>query len=229
VRPFAVSPFFLWRIFALLKLIFTMVMLQKVLLSTAYFPPVHFFGAIAATDCVTIEKHETYSKQTYRNRCDIYTANGRLSLTIPVNKVHGNHTRIDEVHISDQSNWRLNHWRAILAAYTNSPYFLYYGDKIKELLFNPEKNLFSFNNYLITQLLQILRIDKELHFTESFIRNPDEVVDLRNLISPKSDNNLFQFKSYYQTFGEKYGFLEGLSILDLLFNLGPESRAFLSA
>jgi hypothetical protein len=103
---------------------------NSILLATAYLPPVQYFMAIVNADDVYIEKHETYHKQTFRNRCEIYTANGKLPLTIPVIKVNGNHTRIDEITISDQYKWQILHWRAIKIAYSNSPFFLYYKDDL---------------------------------------------------------------------------------------------------
>lgn len=200
-----------------------------VILSTAYFPPVQYFRQIMAADRVLIEKFETYKKQTFRNRCEIYTANGRLALTVPVNKTNGNHTRVDEIRISDQYPWQKMHWRAIVSAYTHSPYFLYYSDTIKELLFNDEKNLLEYNQTVIRGILNMLDVDKEIPFTESFVKNYHEAMDLRDTITPKTATTAFELKPYYQTFGERHGFLKGLSVLDLLFNLGGETRSFLLA
>jgi hypothetical protein len=202
---------------------------RSVILSTAYFPPVHYFMQIHGAEQFMIEKYETYKKQTFRNRCEIYTANGRLSLTVPVNKIYGNHTRVDEMIISDQYQWQKMHWGAIISAYTNSPYFLYYGDTIKELLFCNEKKLFNYNLNIIKSLFKILDIDKEIQFPERYEKHYDTTVDLRDAITPKAATSNFDLKPYYQTFGERYGFLEGLSILDILFNLGPETRSFLGS
>jgi hypothetical protein len=200
---------------------------RSVILSTAYFPPVHYFMQILSADRFMLEKYETYKKQTFRNRCEIYTANGRLSLTVPVKKINGNHTRVDEMLISDQYQWQKMHWRAILSAYTNSPFFLYYSDTIRKLLFFDEKNLFKYNLAIIRGIFEILDIEKEIQVSEQYEKHYDTTTDLRNAITPKAIPSHFEFKPYYQTFGERHGFMEGLSILDLLFNLGPETRSFL--
>lgn len=182
---------------------------------------------MAAAPKVYIEKHETYPKRTFRNRCEIYTANGKLPLTIPVNKVDGNHTRVDRVAISDQYNWQTLHWRAIRIAYTNSPFFLYYKDDI-EVFFQKEfDNLFIFNLHLLKELISLIGLDIKILLTETFELVPEDKEDYRHMLSPKFDTSSFQFKPYYQAFSEKHGFIPGLSILDVLFNMGPETRGII--
>jgi hypothetical protein len=196
---------------------------KPILLSTAYMPPLHYFALIAAAPAVVIEKHETYLKQSYRNRCEIYTANGKLALTIPVVKTNGNHTRIDDIVISTQSKWQLLHWRAVRTAYANSPYFLYYADDIAPFYQRPFTSLFDFNLTIIHELLAMTGIEKELSFTADYEKHPVDVYDFRYSISPKVPPAQFRFQPYYQVFDEKYGFAQGLSMLDLLFNMGSEA------
>ncbi len=201
---------------------------KPVLLSTAYLPPVHYFMAMKLAGEVYIEKHETYAKQTYRNRCEIYTSNGKLALTIPVKKVNGNHTVIDQVEVSDQYNWQVLHWRAIHAAYANSPFFLYYKDDLKFFYQNKFNSLFDFNQQLLSEIISLIGINVKISYTEVFEKQPENWIDYRNTISPKKLPTEFYLKPYYQSFNEKHGFISGLSILDVLFNIGPETQDILS-
>jgi hypothetical protein len=206
-----------------------MLLSPPAIFSTAYFPPLHYFAAMIAVPYLLIEKHETYQKQTYRNRCEIYSANGKLSLTVPVKKVFGNHTKIDEVQISNQYKWKKMHWRSIVAAYANSPFFLFFGDAIHNLIFYSQSNLFDYNFHLISGILKLLEIQKEIRFSNTFEKKYEGIVDYRNQITPKTKILTTDFKPYYQSFGDRHGFLGGLSILDLLFHIGPESRTYLSS
>jgi hypothetical protein len=196
---------------------------KPVLLPTSYMPSIHYFMLMAAAPEVFIEKYETYPKRTFRNRCEIYSANGKLQLTIPVNRVNGHHTRADKVLISDQYDWQVLHWRAIRIAYTNSPFYLYYKDDIEVFYQKQFDNLFDFNLKLLKEVCSIIDFDVKISTTETFQKDPENMADFRHILSPKFDISGFNFKPYYQAFSEKHGFIPGLSILDLLFNMGPES------
>ena len=111
--------------------------MSKILLSTAYLPPIEYFATILACDGFELENHEHYIKQSYRNRCKIMTSNGILDLSIPVNKVNGNHTLIKDIRISYLSNWQSNHWRAIESAYNKSPFFCITGMIWKNFILLP--------------------------------------------------------------------------------------------
>jgi hypothetical protein len=201
---------------------------KPVLLSTAYMPPVHYFGLMVSAPEVFIEQHETYQKQTYRNRCEICTANGKLALTIPVIKTNGNHTKINDIIISEQSNWQVLHWRAIRSAYANAPFFLFYQEEISLFYQTKFENLVDFNHRLMIELMSLAGIEKKISFTDRFEKHPRNLEDYRFSITPKVLPVLFQFRPYYQTFGEKHGFIPGLSLLDLLFNMGPETLKIIS-
>ncbi|MCF8365163.1 MAG: WbqC family protein [Bacteroidales bacterium] len=196
---------------------------NPVLLSTAYLPPLHYVGLMLAAPEVFIENHETYLKQSYRNRCEIYTANGKLALSIPVEKVNGNHTKTLDMKISEQTNWQILHWRAISSAYANSPFFLYYKDAIGIFFQEKYNSLLDFNTQLLIGILGLIGVKKQFIFTDKFEMNPKNVNDFRFSISPKIPPVIFNFQPYYQSFSEKHGFIPGLSILDVLFNMGPES------
>lgn len=197
------------------------------LLPTAYLPPVQWFVFLMAAGRVVIERHETYPKQTYRNRCEIATANGKLALTVPAVKTHGNHTKTKDIAISGHQNWQTLHWRALTAAYANSPYFLYFQDDFEPFYQKRFDNLLQFNLELLAVILRLLEVEKPIELSADYEKNPAGVLDLRNEITPKKPFTLFPLPQYYQVFEERNGFLPGLSIVDLLFNMGPEAVGIL--
>jgi hypothetical protein len=200
---------------------------QAVLLPATYFGPIHYFAVIKQARAFIIESEEHYMKQTWRNRCAVLTANGVLSLTIPVIKVDGNHTKIKDVLVSYREKWQLIHWRTIASAYRNTPFFLYYADELESILFSNEERLFDFNFRLTTNLLKMLHISTQISFTGKYEALPAaDTLDLRGEFTPKN-KSLPHFPVYMQPFSERHGFVPGLSIIDLLFNLGPDAGDYL--
>lgn len=190
-------------------------------------PPIEYFVWIMKADSIIIEREENYIKQTYRNRCEINSANGKLLLSIPVIKTNGNHTKVKDVKIDYSENWQLNHWRAIVSAYNHSPYFLYYKDELEKYYFNNYIYLFDFNTQLIRTILKLLPINRNIVNTDEYLKSVDEnCIDLRNKISPKM-LTFINWPKYTQVFNERWGFLPNLSIVDLLFNVGPQSAEYL--
>ena len=200
---------------------------KHLLLSTAYLPPVHYVSAMLAAGKVIIERHETYPRQTYRNRCEIATANGRLPLIIPVHKPRGNRTTTQEILTDTQTNWQLLHWRAIRAAYANSPFFLYYQDELLEAYKKDIPHLIDFNHHMLSAVLSLMGIEITMRFTDHYEKQPADVEDLRTAFTPKRPPPADRFKKYHQVFSEKHGFIGGLSILDLLMNEGGEGIRYL--
>ncbi len=199
-----------------------------ILLSTAYMPPIEYFAALVHAKSVYIETHETYLKQSYRNRVEIYSANGKMDLSIPIHKINGNHTLTKDIEISYTDNWNKKHWKAIESAYNKSPYFLYYRDELEHFFINKYETLLNLNTELLQFLLKKLRISALIGFTEEFFaESPDNYIDLRWKIHPKQVSGI-QFEPYWQVFDAKHGFISNLSIIDLLFNLGPDSRDYLN-
>lgn len=194
------------------------------LLSTAYFPPVEYFQKIVSTDKIFIEKHEHFVKQTYRNRCHIYGANGVLTLSVPLVNPHEK-TLISEKKIAYTEKWQHQHWRSIESSYRNSPYFIYYEDTLKVFYENRFQFLFEYNTEILKTLLRLLKIKTEIYFSERFEK--ENANDFRNSISPKFEIEEKKFKPYTQVFSDKHGFKPNLSILDLLFNKGPQAVEFL--
>jgi len=197
-----------------------------VLLSTAYFPPVEYFMEVVSAPGILLDKHENYTKQTYRNRCKILGANGPISLIIPVEKGRSRKTPVKDIRIYNSLNWQRNHWRTVFSAYNSSPFFEYYEEDLKPFFEKKWEFLFDLNTALLQTVLEILEIPGRIQFTRIYEKEPTGIKDLRKNISPKTDP-LKEFKPYTQVFHEKFGFMPNLSIIDLLFNKGPESLAIL--
>ncbi|PLX03564.1 MAG: hypothetical protein C0595_06765 [Marinilabiliales bacterium] len=200
--------------------------METTYLSTAYFPPIEYFYHILKSGKIVIDNWETYKKQTYRNRCTIYSEKGLMPLTIPVTKPQGNGTKTNKILIADIDKWKDNHWKTIETAYMNSPFFEYYNQEIYEEFIKQNKELTVFNHSLLKAILKLLEIDKQINFSETFIIPDTFPNDYRFIISPKESNNLI-FDEYIQVFADRHGFIENMSILDLIFNLGPEAKYYL--
>lgn len=200
--------------------------MESVLLSSAYLPPVSFFTAINCGGDVLIEQYDNYCKQTYRNRCRIATANGIQALTIPIVKADTPKQLMKDVRISDHGEWRRQHWNALESAYMNSPFFIYYQDDFRPFYEKKYEFLIDFNTELTLRIMELAGIDKPVKPTESYIRNTDNILDLRNLIEPAKTEPQNPIE-YWQVFKQKYGFIGNLSAVDLLFNMGPEFPLYL--
>jgi len=204
--------------------------MQSILLSTAYFPPVSWVAVALQTVSVEIEIHETYLKQTYRNRCNIATASGILSLTVPVKRVNGNHTKTADIQIDNSEKWQNLHWKSIITAYNKSPYFLFYRDLFEPVFFKKQEILVDLNRELIRIITSALQINSlNISYSTHYVANPD-ICDLRNCLHPKIKRHPgidIDIQRYMQAFEENVGFIPDLSILDLIFNLGPEALPYL--
>jgi hypothetical protein len=197
--------------------------MQPILLPTSYLPPVNYFSLLLKSDPVFIEQHEHFIKQTHRNRCDILSSNGLLTLSIPLQK-NADKEIISEKKISYSENWQIKHWRAITSAYKNSAYFEYFEDEFKPFYFEKHEFLMDYNTSLTKLILNILRQKKEIQFTSEY--NKEFIgIDLRESSNPKPET---RNNKYFQVFGEKFGFTPNLSVIDLLFNKGLESVDYLT-
>ena len=205
---------------------------MNVLLSTAYWPNLHYFFYLLNADAITIERCENYNKQSFRNRTQILTANGKLDLSIPIKNLSQKQI-IKEVEISYQENWQINHWRSITSAYKNSPYFDFFEDEINYFYSNPFQFLIDYNLEQLNLIFKLLKLKKEITLTSAFEKESTDHLDLRNFIHPKIEFNEDVYVEqllktpYYQTFETKFDFHPNLSILDMLFNKGLETQEYL--
>ena len=197
------------------------------LFSTAYFPPVSYVAALLQSDSIVVEQYETFPKQTYRNRTVIATANGLLALTVPVVRTNGNHTYTKDMAICYNENWALKHWRAIESAYNSSPYFLYYKDEVEVILNKQHATLIELNMDILVFVVKKLKAKKDILLSDDYVSIiGKETTDYRNIFSPKNKEAI-QLPPYDQVFADRFGFQSDISILDLLFNLGPDSVGYL--
>ena len=197
-------------------------MQQTVVLPVAYFAPVSYYGLLHFYQNHYIEKHEHFIKQTIRSRCYILGANGSLTLSIPVERPSGMKIKIDELKINKSEQWQRIHWQSILSAYNSSPFFEYYEDYFKKLYEKQFDFLFDFNIEIHETILKLLKMPKEILFTNTYKK--EYPVDYRNEQKIFSD---FLPKEYYQVFSYKTEFVPNLSIIDLLCNEGPRAKEFL--
>lgn len=188
-----------------------------------YLPPVEYFVQLNAyKPGILIEKEEHFPKQTYRNRANIYTPDGILPITVPVIKGAKNHTKIKDVKISYDFEWQRLHWLSLGACYRRSAYFEYYEDDLAPFYKKKFDYLFDYNEQLLQFLLKALKLKTPLSFTETYEAEYPEFADFRQIINPKRESE-FNQKPYFQVFEERKGFQKNLSIVDLLFNQGPNS------
>ena len=197
-------------------------MLNNPLLSTAYLAPISYYAILLQDPNCRIELHEHFIKQSIRNRCDIYGANGKLRLSIPKQRKGSSKTIIENLKISYRNNWQKQHWNAIESAYNSSPFFEYYKDDLKPFFEEKEEYLVNFNSKLQNAILSMLQQENIIKNTTEYLHKGD-FFDLRNY-TWKLKNQ----EKYDQVFMENQGFIPNLSILDLLFNLGPESIDYLN-
>jgi WbqC-like protein family len=200
---------------------------MTILLSTAYLPPISYISGCLHAEQLLIERFETYPKQTHRNHCYIYGPNGKQTLSIPVIKVNGNHTLTKDIRIAMSTPWQRLHWRSIETAYNNSPFFLYYKDEFEKVFEKQFDFLLDLNTHLLETIFKIFSIDNKIGFTDHFLKIPDGVEDHRESRKKKKTTSNDAFPPYTQVFSPQHGFIADLSIIDLLFNLGPESSDFL--
>lgn len=201
-------------------------------LSTTYFGPVQWYQKLLRYDHVFIERCDSYTKQTYRNRCLIATTNGVQALTVPVSlalsaECSETTPSAQPVCISDHGNWRHQHWQALQSAYGDSPFFEFYEDDLRPFFTERWELLHDFNEAIRRKICELIDIRPQVSFTTEYRKEVEN--DFRDAIRPKNPlpDADFRPRRYYQVYEQKHGFLPNLSILDLLFNMGPESIFYL--
>ena len=200
---------------------------MNILIHPTYFPNIAHFAAMAQANEVTFEADDNFLKQTYRNRTYIYAANGKLLLNIPVIHSQKNRQKYRDVKISKDTHWQSLHWKSLLSAYSTSPFFEFYKDEL-EPLFNIKTDfIFDFNLKCIETIFECIQLNISTTKTEVFEQTVKNKKDFRYLVNAKIEEP--EFATYNQVFGDKYGFLNNLSILDLLFNEGPNTLGYLES
>ena len=205
------------------------------LLSTAYFPPIEFFALLAENSVVYLDPFEHYQKQSWRNRCRILVESGPMDLNFPV--VHDGdlfHTPVGKVLVDWSTPWLRRTEYAIESAYCSSPFFIYYRDALFSILDSRPDTLWELNMRLIEFFCAKIGIAPQIRLTEKYLRPPvppEFAPDYREAIHPKRPNTILADmgldRGYWQVFRDRYGFVKGMSIMDLLFNEGPESICWL--
>ena len=205
------------------------------LLSTAFCPPIEYFAVLAGYSSVYMEASESYVKQSWRNRCRLLTANGPQDFTVPV--VHPATPAkmgIGEVRVEYSTPWVAKFEKAVESAYGSSPYYIYYADEFFAILDSRPTTRWELNAGIISWLCRRIGIAPEIIPTTAYY--PVEAkgsgfMDLRETIHPKRPNSILVEmglgRPYWQVFRERFGFTPGLSVLDLLFNEGPETIGWL--
>ena len=199
---------------------------MKIALCPTYLPNIENFSWMISQKKVHFYGGLNYQKQSLRNRAEIYGANGKLKLTIPIKHLHGGFRKLDkDVCIAYDIDWQKKHWKSICSAYRSSPYFEYFESELYPFFQKKEITLFLLNIRLIEKLM--LLIDHSFDY-EIIKPKAKKIEKINSLISSKKEVKS-EFKEYVQVFGNKFGFLPNLSILDLLFNLGPETKTYLNS
>ena len=223
---------------------------MNVLLSTTYFGPIQWYQKLYRANEAWIERYESFQKQTYRNRCLIATTQGMQALTVPVERtspstihyplstihhppstLHPPLSTIQDIRISDHGNWRHLHWNALQSAYGDSPFFMYYEDDLRPFFEQRWDYLLDFNEAIREKICELLDIQPNIRYTAHYLPSlsregqGEGPFDYREAINPKhpGEDPDFTPRRYYQVYEAKHGFQPNLSILDLLFNMGPES------
>ncbi len=200
--------------------------MQSALLCQTYFPNIAYLCVFAQYSNVLIEAHDSYQKQTFRNRTLIYAANGVLPLTIPVHFTQKKRQLYRDVKVVSYENWQSTHLKSLQSAYRTSPFYEHYEDAFVHLFERKIDYLFDFNQHCLEVLLDCLDLNSNISKTESFVKNPSNADDYRALVHPSKTNST-SFDSYLQVFQPKHGFKQNLSGLDLLFNEGPNALNYL--
>lgn len=197
-----------------------------ILLHPTYFPSIVQMVAVAQSEAVVFEVEDNYQKQTYRNRAYIAHSNGRLTLNVPVkHSKKKERYKTKEVLIDNSFPWQSQHWKSLQTAYRTSPFFEYYEDDLKELFLEPVEKLLPHNLMIYRILTNLIGLDASFTVSTEYFREPKQK-DYRFLAAAKTDQ-VFQLEPYAQVLQDHHDFLPNLSVLDLLFNEGPNTLTYL--
>ena len=195
---------------------------MDILIHPNYFPNIYQFTQIIKANNILFEVSDNYQKQTFRNRTYIYGANGKLGLFIPVIHTHKNRELFKDVKISYESNWMDLHLKSLQSAYRSSPYFEYFEDDFIKLYSEKEKFLADFNIKCIKLISNLLDLDLDFKISNEYVEKTNDIIDLRDLSNARKQKTI-ETPKYIQVFESKHGYLNNLSIIDLIFSEGPNS------
>ncbi|NMH88604.1 WbqC family protein [Flavivirga algicola] len=201
---------------------------MSIIIHPTYFPNIAHFVAMAKAKEVMYEINDNFLKQTYRNRCYIYGANGKLALNIPVIHSQKNRQKYRDVKIFNEEKWQSLHWKSLLSAYRTSPFFEYYEDELLPLFNTKADYILDYNLKCIEVICNCLQLELHTLKSETYQKSIQNKTDFRYLVNAKKEQ-VYQFDTYTQVFGNKHGFIPNLSILDLLFNEGPNALNYLES
>jgi hypothetical protein len=201
-------------------------MTGKSLVSSAYLAPVEYFSVISRANEISVEREENYLKQTYRNRFYILSAHGPQLLSVPVYLGSLHKTPIKDIKVDYSKRWQQVHLRAITASYNSSPYYEFYFEIVEKIISQNHQFLLDLNMELTLAVLEMLKIRKSLSYTTYFEPVMNNENDFRYKISPKN-KSLFGLKRYSRVFNTDKNYIPGLSIIDLVFNMGPDALKYL--
>jgi len=201
---------------------------MNVILHPTYFPSIANFVAMVQAEEVLFEVEDNYQKQTYRNRAYIYGANGRLMLNVPVIHSQKKRQKYYDIRIADSEDWQSHNWKSIQSAYRSSPFFEFYEDDLSPLFKKKYKFILDLNFDCLQLLLKYLELDISYTKTSCFNTSVSSIKDYRFLVNARRKTPII-FEVYKQVFSDKFGFISNLSILDLLFNEGPNAIGYLES
>ena len=191
---------------------------MNILLHPTYFPSISHFVAMVKADSITFETEDNFQKQTNRNRMYIYSPNGIQLLNVPVKHSKEVHQKFKDVRIENAFGWQKNHFKSLEAAYRTSPFFEYFEDDIRPIFEKKHEFMMDLNFQIMEIVTDCLGMPFNYDKTAEYFHEVADKTDFRHLANGKKDAS--QFEPYTQVFEEKHGFLNNLSILDLLFNEG---------
>ena len=200
---------------------------MNTLLHPTYFPSISHFVTIAQSENITFEVEDNFQKQTNRNRTYIYSPNGIQLLNIPIKHSKENRQKTKDIKIEPEFDWQKQHFKSLETAYRSSPFFEFFEDDLRPIFDRKYIFLLDLNFEVLEIVLKCMRMKVDFGKTLEYFHEigDNSVIDLRNLVEGKKDNSTFQ--NYTQVFDDKYGFINNLSVLDLLFNEGKYAMDYL--
>ncbi|WP_010255798.1 WbqC family protein [Myroides injenensis] len=200
--------------------------MNNIVIHPTYFPSISHFVAMLQADTITYEMEDNFQKQTNRNRMYIHSANGIQMLNIPIKHSKKDYQKYKDIQIEDAFGWQKQHFKSLEAAYRTSPYFEYFEDDIRPIFEQKQVFLLDMNLKIHEIITDCLGIKLEFQKSKEYLKElPEDFHDYRHLANGKKDNNTFT--AYTQVFDDKNGFINNLSILDLLFNEGRHAEDYL--